>query len=365
MLLVGIISETLLYLCFSILLGSFLLYIIPAHSRPEMNVPKGVLMAATGGIAFLSFVPVLLLILHIYEDIGFFQTLQSVLFTFEVGKAWIFIYLLANLLFIFIVWFDYKKKALYAYIGAFSSFVLILAIGWSSHASSLEPLEGFLAHSAHFTAVCVWVGILFVVSWFSKNYSNWIKFLKWYTPVALVCLFFTIFSGLILMTFVVDFKEYTDSWMLSYGQALLVKHLLIIPLILFAVINGWLIRKKLTKDIHFNPKPWTKAESIMVLTIFSVTAALGQAAPPHDIETTLNSVGASKLFTSMYQGNFQPQMPVQFELNLASMSLIVLAILFLVLTIFSFIKKSPAAMSFVMGVLFVFSGYLSLMLSIQ
>jgi len=103
----------------------------------------------------------------------------------------------------------------------------------------------------------------------------------------------------------------------------------------------------------------------MILTIFSVTAALGQAAPPHDIVTTLKTVGASKLFTSMYQGNFQPEMTVQFGLNLTSMSLIVIAILFLVLTIYSFMKKAPAAMSFVMGVLFVFSGYLSIMLSIQ
>ena len=136
MLFVGIISETLLYLCFSILLGSFLLYIIPNHLRPEISVRKGVLMGATAGIALLSFVPVFLLILHLYEDIGFAQTLQSVLFTFEVGKAWIFIYLFSNLLFIFIVWFDYKKKPLYAYIGAVSSFILILALGSSSHASS-------------------------------------------------------------------------------------------------------------------------------------------------------------------------------------------------------------------------------------
>ncbi len=87
-----------------------------------------------------------------------------------------------------------------------------------------------------------------------------------------------------------------------------------------SVINDWFIRKKLTKDIHFNPKPWAKVESIMILTIFSVTAALGQAAPPHDIVTTLKTVGASKLFTFMYQWNFQPEMTVPFGLKIKSLA---------------------------------------------
>ena len=58
------------------------------------------------------------------------------------------------------------------------------------------------------------------------------------------------------MTVVVDFEDYPNSWMLPYGQALLIKHLLIIPLFVYAMINGLLIKKKIKKDIHFNPKPW-------------------------------------------------------------------------------------------------------------
>ena len=42
--------------------------------------------------AIFSFFPVLQLILYLSPDIGFAQTLQSVLFTFEVGKSWIFTY---------------------------------------------------------------------------------------------------------------------------------------------------------------------------------------------------------------------------------------------------------------------------------
>ncbi len=43
MIVLGEISEALLFLCFSLLTGSFLLYLFPSHYRPEINVPKGAL----------------------------------------------------------------------------------------------------------------------------------------------------------------------------------------------------------------------------------------------------------------------------------------------------------------------------------
>lgn len=60
-------------------------------------------MIATGGITIFSFFPVLKLILYLYYDIGLAQTFDSVLFTFEVGKAWVFTYILSNLLFVFVL----------------------------------------------------------------------------------------------------------------------------------------------------------------------------------------------------------------------------------------------------------------------
>ncbi|MCQ6276074.1 CopD family protein [Bacillus sp. V3B] len=363
MLIMGIISQALLYLCFALSLGSFLLYLVPNTHRPDIHVPKGALMMAIGGITLFSFFPVLQLILYLSPDIGFAQTWQSVLFTFEVGKSWIFTCILSNLLFIFVIWFDYQKKALYAYIGMASIFILILSLGWSSHASSYDQVWGFFSHTAHFTAVSVWVGILFVVSWFSKNHSNWSNFLNWFSPVAIVCFVSTIITGLILMNFVVEFEDYPNSWMLPYGQALLIKHLLIIPLLVYAMINSLFIKKTLMRNSNFNPKPWTRIESIIILLIFSATAALGQQSPPH--ETTATSIGVSKLFTMFYKGQFQPEMTVQLDLHSTSISLIVLAVLFFALMIISFIKKTPTIVSFLMSVLLVVCVYLSLILSIN
>ena len=47
-----------------------------------------------------------------------------------------------------------------------------------------------------------------------------------------------------------EFEDYPNSWMLPYGQALLIKHLLIIPLLVYAVINSILMKKKLDKGYY-------------------------------------------------------------------------------------------------------------------
>ena len=160
---------------------------------------------------------------------------------------------------------------------------MIVGVSWSSHASSINQFFGGLSHILHFTAVSVWVGILFVVSWFSTNHNNWLKFLNWFTPIAMSCFVGTIISGLILMNLVIT--DYTNSWLFPYGQALLIKHLLIIPLLMYAIINGILVKRKVKRDPNFNPRFWARIETIIILLIFSVTAVLGQQAPPK--ETTL------------------------------------------------------------------------------
>ncbi len=358
-----IIGEILLYLCLSLLIGSFLIALVPSSYRPEVNIPRSVQVIATVGIGIFSFAPVLLLIVNLSESMGLSQTLQTVLLTFEIGKAWVFTFLVVNLLFIFIVWFDDRKSPIYSYIGIIFVVIIIMGLGWASHASSLDQFSGFFIHTSHFLAVSIWVGILLVVSWFSKDHSNWLKFLRWFSPVAVSCFSITIVSGLVLMTFVVEFNEYTNAWMLPYGQLLLLKHILIIPLLIYAGFNSILIKKKLLKNHDFNPLPWARVESILILVIFAITAALGQQSPPSD--STLKSEGPSKLFNFFYQGQFQQGMSVELVANATSLSLLLLAILLVALTVYSFLKKAPVIVTFILSILFVFSSYLALILSIQ
>ncbi|WP_240758350.1 copper resistance D family protein [Lysinibacillus sp. SGAir0095] len=361
MVLLGIVSQALVYLCFAILIGSFILFLISETRRPTLLVPKRALLAATLGLALFSFFPVLQILLYLVPKTGFFETIQSVLFTFEVGKAWFFTFIVSVILFIYISLFDDWTNKFYIGIGLALTFLLILALGWSSHASSYNQLLGFVSDTIHFAAVSIWVGILIVISWFSKNHLHWSNFLKWFTPVAIVCFTATIVSGLLLMDIIVE--DYTNSWPLSYGQTLLMKHLLIIPLVVFAAINSLLIKKKVQKDASFNPIPWVKAESVLMLLIFSATAALGQQSPPR--ETAISSNNVSQLFNILYQGQIHQNMSVQFAPNATAIMLGVLTLLFLVLMILSFIKKMPVIMTFIMGIFLVFTGYLSLILSIQ
>ena len=113
------------------------------------------------------------------------------------------------------------------------------------------------------------------------------------------------------MTLVIDVNEYGDAWMLSYGQALLVKHLTIIPVLFFAFINGFWIKRKLKRQEQINPIPWLKFESILLFFTFVSTAVLGQQEPPHSIETTLGGSGPSAIFDYFYSGIIDPSMHVQ------------------------------------------------------
>lgn len=363
MLIAGVLSEAFLYLCFSLLIGSFIVSMVPETARPEVRIPKGVLLSASLGIALFSFLPVLKIVLYLYKDLGLVYTMQSVLINFEVGKSWVITGILSLILFIYLIPIKIERKPLFALNGLLFTLILIAALGWSSHASSLSKWAGFITHSLHFLAVTTWVGILIVVSWFSRNHVNWERFLKWFSPVALFCLLVTVLTGISLMTFHMELSEYVSVTTIPYGQTLLIKHLAILPLLAFAVINSFFIRKRLKNDVTFNPIPWAKLESIVVLLVFSITGALGQASPPHELNTMVKAEGASKLFTYFYPGEIV--FPIEFSPGLGSIGLIVLALFFLALLVFTFIKQAPKFLTLLMSLLFILTGYLAFMLGIS
>jgi putative copper export protein len=364
MVFLGIASQALLYVCYALMMASFIFPLIPANKKPALFVPKALKLAATAGIAFFSFIPILQLVLYLYKDIGLSQAFQSILFTFEVGKAWVYTFIISIILFLYSWLIDERKHKAFSIIGIGLVFLLILSLGWTSHASSLDPVKGFAIHTIHFTAVTVWVGLLLVVSWFSKNAANWLSFLKWFQITALVCFLITIATGLVLMAFVMEWKEYPDALMVSYGQSLLIKHLLIFPLIGYALINGVMMKKKVAKNAEFDPRPWTKLESVVILLIFAATGALSQASPPQNFASIINLEGLSPLFTLFYDGPVRANLAAELVFTTDSIALLVLAAVFLLLSIVSFLKKMPPFFSFLMTAFFVISGYLAFSWSI-
>lgn len=363
MFIAGIVSEALLYSCFSILLGSFILSLIPKTARPDIKIPKSVLLGATLGIALFSFLPVLKIVLYLYKDLGLAYTLKSVLTNFEVGKTWISTVLISLILFIYLIPIKLEKKPLFALTGLAFTLILIASLGWSSHAASLSKMAGFLTHTAHFLAITTWVGVLMVVSWFAKNHDNWLNFLKWFSPLAVLCLIITSITGISLMTFHMELTQYVNVTAISYGQSLLIKHLAIIPLLVFAFVNSFLIRKKLQNDHSYNPLPWARLESVIVLVVFAITGALGQVSPPHELSRMILAEGTSKLFSVFHPG--EVNFPLNFSPGMVSIGLFVIAFLFLALIIFTFIKKAPKVLSLLMSLLFILTGYIAFMLSIS
>ncbi|MFJ8064529.1 copper resistance D family protein [Psychrobacillus sp. NPDC096426] len=359
------ISEALVYTCFALLMGSYIFSLFPSDLKPKIMVSQKIKLLAVAGIAIFSFTPLLNLVTFLYEDYGLWQTLYSIIFTFGVGRAWLFLAIFSIILGLYIFFFDKKTASIYSIIGILLIFVLIAGLGWSSHASSISPVKGFITHFTHFASVVVWVGILMIVSWFSRNTENWVNFLKWFHVMALYCFAIVIITGLSLMNFSMEWSAYPDSWMLSYGQSLLLKHLLIIPLIGYAFINGIIMKRKLQKESNFDPRPWTKVEFFIILLIFTATGALSQQSPPSNLAHILSSEGISPLFALFYDGDIQPSLNVQFSPELNGILLGIVAFCFFVVSIISFFKKMPPLFSFLLSILVVISAYLALLLSVQ
>lgn len=361
-----IVSEVLLYTSFSLLFGYYLLQIMPRSVRPELNFPKWLRIGTIIGIAVFSFIPVLSLAVYLGGIDGLSSTLATMLVNFEIGKNWTYTAALVVLLLMqnFAPYLEEKKLLLI--LSLVYLIGLAILVGWSGHASSLTGVSGFLLHSLHFIAIMIWTGILFIIGWFSSGIEKvLIPFLKWFTPLAIVCVAVGVLTGLGLMTQVVDFKDYAQSWLVPYGQAILFKHLLIIPLLGFAFLNGFLLKTTPYSNGEVKAVTWLRAEGMIVFLIYIVTATLGSVAPPHDIATLITREGPSKLIETVYGHQIQPSMIVHLEFGIFPCLFALLAGGCLWMMVHVFWRKKSSYLAFVSGSLFVVAAYFSLMLSIQ
>nr|WP_304214912.1 CopD family protein [Fredinandcohnia onubensis] len=355
-----IISQALLYLSFSVLVGGFILLLVPNEYRPDIKFPKRLLFICASTLPVYAFVPVLDIILFLAPRLGFLESLKIVLTTYTAGTAWDFT-LLGSLLLVFLIAFTKStEKASFAYIGTILTFGLILTVAWSSHAGSLDQSIGIISDFIHLVAVSIWVGILLIIGWFSTNHNNWLKFLSWFSAVAFGCLIATVLSGIFMMDVIMD--EYIDSWMISYGQGLLVKHLFLLPLLFYALVNGFIVKYKLTKDATFNPIPWIRLESFILFAIFTITAIYSQQPPPHG--NFLTSDAVSPLFRLFHDDIIAVGNTIGFALNVNTVYFFFISILFFVLMVVSYLKKASIILSFLFSCLFVTSIYLTLMITI-
>lgn len=355
-----IISQALLYVCFSVLVGNFILLLVPSQYRPDIKISKNILLISAITLPVFAFLPVLKSVLYIAPRLGLFESFKIVLTTYTVGNAWCFTLLFSVVLVLLILMARSTEKSAFALLGAFITFLLILTVAWSSHAGTVEPMLGIISDFIHISAVSIWVGILLSIAWFSINQKNWIQFLNWFSMVAFGCLTATALSGLFLMDIMVD--AYINSWMVSYGQGLFLKHLFLLPLVFYALINSVIVKYKLSKDDSFNPIPWIRVETFILLTIFTITAAFSQQSPPHG--NYLTSEAVSPLFRLFHADIINSSNTIGFVLNLNTVLFFFLSILFIGLIVLSFFKKASIIVSFLFNCLFVISIYAMFMVTV-
>ncbi|HEX7065844.1 MAG TPA: hypothetical protein VF199_12310 [Bacillales bacterium] len=360
-------TEFLLYVSFALLVGGLLSYVIPKEKLPNIEVPQRLLVFCAVAVPVFAFTPILRIFLILSEGRSeLWVQFKSILFSFEIGKAWLFMLAVAIVLVLLLIFNDLKKNPYLAQVACFLTLLLILGQGKAGHASTITAISGFLAHSLHFLAVMVWAGLLFVAGWFSHG-RDWRPFVKWFTPLAVICFIVLMLAGFWTMTIDINdynhpgasvWYEYKNSWIVNYGQALLIKHLLVIPLLVFAFLNGFLMKGK------ENARKIARVEGWVILLVFAVTGYMGQQYPPHQIQSLLAQGGPSPLFDAIYRGTIDPSMTVSLSFGWLSYVLFALAVAFIGLMVLSVKKNAPGVGVFLLGLLVVGSGYLGLMLGL-
>ncbi|WP_426448337.1 copper resistance D family protein [Paenibacillus sp. S-38] len=359
---IAYITEALLYLCYAVIVGTLMMKVIPETQRPTITVPWPVLLAAVLGIPILSFVPVYKITLFYQEafQTDFWTIFYDVLFDVSVGTAWLWVLGFSAALLMILGLPVFREDKATPYVGLLLMLILIGWFGWGSHTKSLYEWPGFLTHTVHFLTVIVWIGLLMVTAWFSSSTSNWPRFLKWFSPLSIACVGAAIAAGFILSAYLAP--EYMNSWMVPYGQALLIKHILIIPLLALAFVNGFVLPRRMKGNNSFNPIPWLKAESMIAFGTFIITAIMGQQDPPHDVRLFLKEAPPSSLFTSIYPGQFSPDMTISLGMHVTGIILAACSMILLLLIVRS---KGKSSFTLIYSLLFTVSTYFSVMFSIR
>ncbi|WP_424475405.1 copper resistance D family protein [Oceanobacillus kimchii] len=356
-------SETLLYLCFSFLAGAFILRWIPTNSKPTIKISTSLQLFTVFSIALLSFIPLIQLIIHVAGMEGIGSAVESILLTFRIGNAWLFTFIICIVTAFYITIFGNDHRQIFIIGELFLLFLLTIGIAWSSHAGSIEGVYGIAIHTMHVLAVSVWSGILLIVGWFSSNSSNWLAFLRWFHPTAIGCFLLIIVSGILLMNVTTAGADYTDTFLVSYGQSLLLKHLFIIPLILYALINGFWMKQRIKKDPTYNPKPWVRVEFFIITIIFIITGALNEQSPPMNLENLIEHGGYAPLLNMFYNGSLEGSKVALIATD-SGLFFAVIALICLIGSLYIYRMKKNATFSFLVSVIFVVLAYFAIIQSI-
>lgn len=358
-----ILLLALLYISLAATVGLALLRAVPAESRPRLIVPRGLEQAATGGVIGCALLSAGWTALELSDSFGvsLAEAAAQVLTGTTQGLGLLGVLLFGSL------WYGIDALApaglrrpgfLAASLG------LALSAAGTMHAASLSA-AAYWTQAAHLLAVSVWLGVLFAVGWFAARGEAWAPFYRWYSPLAFLCVAVVGASGFVLMS--VMSSDWLNAWTLDYGQALLWKHLLIVPLLVFASVNGWLIGPRASRagtGQSLDPRGWMRGESALSLLIFAVTAALSRQTPPHDVAQTLSYTQPSAWFVRWYSGAVTPQIELALQPGAMGWMLGGTALLFLGVIYIAYARKVHPSLAVCASLLFAAVGYIAAMMSV-
>lgn len=355
-------AEPFLYLCFAITSGYMIFLLVPASYRPVNYVSNRVAYLASIGIGVFSFFPILRIVSFFAEDIGWGTTFQQVLFQFTEGRVYLLTLLISVILSFLILVHERVGGTWILQVMWICLMLLMLAQGWASHMASWYGSLGIITQTLHILAVSLWVGPLLLAGWHPRPTDYWSRFLAWYHPMAILSMLVIASSGFVLTIGVAP--EYVNAWKLSYGQALLIKHLLLIPLALYAIVNGFWVKKKLKQEKEFQPQIWAKSESLILILIFSVTGFMNQQPAPHKVSNTLNESPASPLYLWFTGGSLDKNSDLFFSMNTSSIIVLIAAVVTFGTSIV-YVKRRKAIAAFLWAIISIFVLYYAIMLAVE
>ncbi|GGG70553.1 copper resistance D family protein [Paenibacillus radicis (ex Gao et al. 2016)] len=363
-----IVGDFLLYCSIALLTGMLLLNLVPEKLKPATVINRLQLTWLTAAVVVFSSLPVVKLILffvlemHYKLDFVTFRVLRD----YNVGHGWLLTVVFAGF-FVALLYQkiepEYEKSALW--IQLVLAIGMTAGIGYASHSSGLYGFKGFVMHFLHILAITIWLGSLLAAAWLTRHSANWAKWLGWMTPLSIISFILALASGIGVMFFLSD--KYAEGLVVSFGQALLIKHALLLPLMALAFTNGFMLRKRLIKDPGYNPIPWLRIESVFALLVFLGTAVLSQQSPPHNMKESLlaGELPTSSLWSLFQSGAITESTSVGFQLGWISVICGILAIFMAILG--TWLMKKQGRWPLVIAFLLVSAVlmYLSVMFGVQ
>lgn len=350
-----IFSQFLLYISLALLMGTFILYCVPETVRPKIDISAKWLIGSAVILPVVTFVPNIQLLTILTPQFGFVESLGMLLMKFKVGHSWLAVIGFTIILLIMIRQFMKKPSKLIAVMSIFILIAFMAAIGYISHAGSMTGIVGSVLDFVHLLAVSVWLGILILMSFFSKDAQNWDAFLKWFSPVALVAFTSVALTGVLMTDTIVP--GYVTSWSSNYGQFLFIKHVLLVPLTVIILANSLLIKLKMDKPL-FEPRTWVRIETVLLVLILFITALYSEQQPPSFYVQEI-----SPFFEMFYRSSIEAGMRGYLQMTGIGLGFFLLTALFIGLVIVSYIKQLPvvvsAAMTFALALCF-YMGFMSI-----